>query len=309
MHESIELLDEVRPLRDPVLIAAFAGWTDAHGVAAAAVDYLVEQWGGTPFARIDPEPYFDFTVERPHVRNEDERRVIDWPRALFSVARPPGTDREFLLFSGAEPHLRWRQFTDAMIEVMQATGVTTSITLGAQPSGVPHTRPLPVTLSASDDAFEEQFALRIPTSRYEGPTGILSVLNLRLRALDWRNASLWALQPHYLNVGPNPQAVLSLVRTVDRGFGTTTPREALAERIVEFDAQVQEALDPGSDAATYVRSLEEQYDANPPIGALGGEAPNAGTGEGGAPLPPSDEILGDLERFLREQRGEGRAGG
>ena len=200
--------------------------------------------------------------------------------------------------------MRWRQFTDAMIEVMQAAGVTTSITLGAQPSGVPHTRPLPVTLSASDDAFEEQFGLRIPTSRYEGPTGILSVLNVRLRALGWRNASLWALQPHYLNVGPNPQAMLSLVRAVDRGFGITTPREALTARIAEFDTQVQEALDPSSDAATYVRSLEEQYDANPP--SINDEGPS----DRFAPLPPSDEILGDLERFLREQRGgEGRAGG
>ncbi len=307
MHESIELLAEIRPLRDPVLIAAFGGWTDAHGVAAAAVDYLVEQWDGKPLAQIDPEPYYDFTVERPHVRSEGDTRVIDWPRALFSVARPPGMDREFLLFSGAEPHLRWRQFTDAMIEVMQAAGVTTSITLGAQPSGVPHTRPLPVTLSASDDAFEEQFGLRIPTSRYEGPTGILSVLNLRLRALGWRNASLWALQPHYLNVGPNPQAILSLVRTIDRGFGVTTRREALTAQIAEFAAQVEDALDPSSEAATYVNSLEEQYDASPPPGAPD-EAPGGGGTARSTPLPPSDEILGDLERFLREQRGEGGAG-
>jgi hypothetical protein len=190
--------------------------------------------------------------------------------------------------------------------VMQAAGVTTSITLGAQPSGVPHTRPLPVTLSASDDGFEEQFGLRVPTSRYEGPTGILSVLNLRLRALGWRNASLWALQPHYLNVGPNPQAMLSLVRAIDRGFGVTTPREALATRIEEFEAEVQDALDPSSDAANYVRSLEEQYDSNPENAEHApGDTSEANRGRT-APLPPSDEILGDLERFLREQRGEGR---
>ena len=302
MHEHVELLDEIRPLHDPVLIAAFAGWTDAHGVAASAVDYLVEQWQGKPLAQIDPEPYFDFTVERPHVRSDGDTRVIDWPRALFSVARLPGTERECLLFSGAEPHLRWRQFIDAMIEVMHAAGVTTSITLGAQPSGVPHTRPLPVTLSASDGAFEEQFGLRIPTSRYEGPAGILSVLNLRLRALGWRNASLWALQPHYLNAGPNPQVVLSLVRAVDRGFGITTPRDALTARIAEFKTQVEEALDPSSDVATYVRSLEEQYDSNPPPAT--GEEP-VGLAGSSSPLPPSDEILGDLERFLREQRGDG----
>lgn len=298
MHEHVELLEEIHALRDPVLIAAFAGWTDGHGAAAAAIDYLVEQWQGRPLADIDPEPYYDFTVQRPHVRGEGDRRVVDWPRNRFSVATPPGTGREFLFFAGVEPHTRWRQFTDAMIEVMQAAGVTTSITLGVQPSGVPHTRPLPVTLSASDGDFEQQFGLRIPTSRYEGPTGILSVLNLRLRALGWRNASLWALQPHYLNVGPNPHAMLALVRVIDRGFHTATPREALTARIAEFDVQVQDALDPSSDAATYIRSLEEQYDASPPL------APTDETPGVPQPLPTSDEILGDLERFLRQQRGE-----
>src|SRR5581483_6643533 len=108
-----------------------------------------------------------------------------------------------------------------------------------QPGAVPHTRPLPVTLSASDNDFEAQFGLKIPTSRYEGPTGLMSVLNVRLRDLHWRNASIWALVPHYLNAGPNPNAVLSLVRAIDRGYGTSTPRAPLAERIAAFDGQVQ----------------------------------------------------------------------
>ena len=297
MHESLRLLEEVGTLRDPVLLCAFTGWTDAAGVSVATVEYLVEQWGGRRVAEIDPERFYDFTVQRPRVRLVEGQRVLDWPANDFYVASPPGADRDFLLFSGIEPHLRWRSFTEAITEMMRTAGASTSVTLGAQPGAVPHTRPLPVILSASDPGFAEQFRLEIPTSRYEGPTGIVGVLNLHFRSLQWRNASLWAVMPHYLNVGPNPNAIASLVRTVDTGFGTSTPQAALEARAEAFAEQVQEAMDRSSEALTYIRTLEEQYDAQRP------------TDEGSSELPSGAELLGDLERFLREQQQRGKGEG
>jgi hypothetical protein len=298
LHEQLRLLGEVRPLRDPVFVCGFVGWTDARGTAAATVDELVELWKAKPLAEIDPEPYYDFTVQRPRSRNVGVERVLDWPANRFMVASPAGADRDFVLLSGIEPHFRWRSFIDAIVEMLQYTGSTTSVTLGSQPGSVPHTRPAPVSLSASDSGFESQFGLRIPNSRYEGPTGLMSVLNLRLRAVDWRNASLWAQVPHYLNIGPNPNAIAALIRTLDRGFGTHTDLSGVEARIVEFEQQLSEGLDPASDSATYVRTLEERYDASAP----------AGEPEPSADLPAAEDILGDLERFLREQRGEERPG-
>jgi predicted ATP-grasp superfamily ATP-dependent carboligase len=290
MHERLRLLEEVRPLRDPVLIAAITGWTDTSGAAVLAVDHLARHWHATPLADIDPEPFYDFTVQRPRTRLEGDGRVLDWPRNRFYAASPEGAGREFLLLSGIEPHMRWRVFTDIVTEMMEAVGASTSITLGVQPGPVPHTRPLPVNLSASDDGFEQQFGLKIPTSRYEGPTGIISVLNLHFREREWRNASLWAVVPHYLNVGPNPNAAISLVKAVDKGFHTSTPHADLEERSEEFARQVQEAMEQSDEAASYIRSLEEQYDANASVQPDQGE------------LPTSDELLGDLEQFLRQQR-------
>lgn len=290
MHERLRLLGEVRPLRDPVLIAAITGWTDTTGAAVAALDYLAEQWNATPIAEIDPEPFYDFTVQRPRTRLEGDERHIDWPRNRFYTASPPGASHDFLLFAGVEPHLRWRTFTEVVTSLMEAVGARTSITLGVQPGAVPHTRPLPVTLSASDKDFEAQFGLKIPGSRYEGPTGIISVLNLTFRARGWRNASLWAITPHYLNTGPNPNAGISLVRAIDRGYGTSTPLAGLEERSAEFATQVHEAMEQSDEASTYIHTLEEQFDANAPAPDDAGE------------LPTSDELLGDLERFLRQQR-------
>jgi len=297
MHEALRPLDEVRKLRDPVLLAAFAGWNDNGGSATAALYYLLDQWDAKPLVEIDPEPFYDFTVQRPRVRLEDGERVVDWPRNRFHVATPPGSDRDFVLLAGTEPHLRWRSFTEAIADVMGQVGSTTSITLGAQPAGVPHTRPLPVTLSASHTDFEETFGLKAPASRYQGPTGIVGVINLHHRSLEWRNASLWAMSPHYLTLGPNPNVAISLVKTLDYGFHTATPLGLLMDQATEFEAQVRSALDQSPDAAGYVRQLEEQYDTNRPPQIE--ESRPTTKGE----LPATDEILDDIEQFFRESGG------
>lgn len=298
MHEALRALGEVRALRDPVLLAAFTGFTDGPGAAALAIRTLVKEWGAEPLAEVDPERFYDFTVQRPRTRLKDGERVLDWPENRFWVASPAGSDRDFILFSGAEPHLRWRTFCDAFEEILRETGSTTSVTLGAQPSAVPHTRDLPVTLSASHSDFEERFGLKAPASRYQGQTGIVGVLNVHLRSLGWRNASLWGMSPHYLTVGPNPNIAIQLIKLVDAGFGTTTSLDSLREDAVQFDEQVQQVLEESDEAKAYVRQLEEQYDSNQP--ALPPGMPED------RELPPTPELLDDLERFLREQRKDDR---
>ena len=298
MHELVEPIGEVRPLRDPVLIAAFSGWNDFGGAAAAAIKHMAEQWKATDLAEIRNERLFDFTVERPKARLEGEQRVIDWPRHRFRLASPPGAERDFVLLSGPEPHLRWRTFTEAIADFMVEVGATLSITIAAQAGAVPHTRPLPVTLSASDSDFEGQFGLRVPQSRYEGPTGIVGAFNVDQRQRGFRNASLWAQLPHYLSAGPNPNAISALVQLIDRGFGTETSLARIERRIERFKEQVQQAITESGEAESYIRMLESQYDANLPQLT----APDAG---GDPELPSAEDLLSDLEGFLRDQRDEG----
>ncbi len=298
MHELVEPIGEVRPLRDPVLIAAFSGWNDFGGAAAAAIKHMAEQWKATDLAEIRNERLFDFTVERPKARLEGEQRVIDWPRHRFRLASPPGAERDFVLLSGPEPHLRWRTFTEAIADFMVEVGATLSITIAAQAGAVPHTRPLPVTLSASDSDFEGQFGLRVPQSRYEGPTGIVGAFNVDQRQRGFRNASLWAQLPHYLSAGPNPNAISALVQLIDRGFGTETSLARIERRIERFKEQVQQAITESGEAESYIRMLESQYDANLPQLP----APDAGDDP---ELPSAEDLLSDLEGFLRDQRDEG----
>ena len=298
MHELVEPIGEVGPLRDPVLIAAFSGWNDFGGAAGAAIKHLGDQWKASDLAAIRNERLFDFTVQRPTVRLEGERRVIDWPAHQFRVASPAGAERDFVLLSGPEPHLRWRTFTEAIAELMVEVGATTSITIAAQAGAVPHTRPLPVTLSASDSDFEGQFGLRVPQSRYEGPTGIVGAFNVDQRQRGFRNATLWAQVPHYLSTGPNPNAIAALIKVLDRGFGTNTSLARIERRIERFSEQVQEAVTESGEAESYIRMLEQQYDDN-----LEQEAARESATD--AELPSAEDLLSDLEGFLRDQRDEG----
>src|SRR5919202_6097755 len=150
MAES-ELRVEDRPeLKRPVLVAAFRGWNDGAQAASLAAGYLARMWRAERFADVDPEGFFDFQATRPHVSLVDGvTRRIDWPETAFYHCRPTGLDRDAVLLLGVEPNLRWRAFTGLIVDLAHELGAELVVTLGALLADVPHTRPAPVTGSAS----------------------------------------------------------------------------------------------------------------------------------------------------------------
>ena len=135
-------------------------------------------------------------------------RRIDWPETGFYHARPEGLDRDVVLLLGIEPNLRWRTFTELVVGLASELEVELMITLGALLADVPHTRPSPVTGSASDSELVERLGLS--ASRYEGPTGIVGVLHDACSEAGIPSASLWAAVPHYVSLTPSPRAAVAL---------------------------------------------------------------------------------------------------
>jgi proteasome assembly chaperone (PAC2) family protein len=199
-----ELQVSRRPaLERPVMVAAFRGWNDGGQGASLAAGYLAKTWGAIRFAEIDPEGFFDFQATRPHVKlDEGYARRIDWPETAFYHARPVGMDRDAVLLLGTEPNLRWRTFSGLIVDFARDLGVELVVTLGALLADVPHTRPTPVTGSATDPDLIEQLGLQ--ASRYEGPTGIVGVVHDACKQADIQSASLWAAVPHYVSLAPSP---------------------------------------------------------------------------------------------------------
>src|SRR5256714_11199394 len=204
-----ELIVSSRPeLRRPVLIAAFRGWNDGGQGATLGAGYLARQWGAEAFAEIDPENFYDFQAVRPNVSLEKGlTRKLEWPSNTFLHAPIPDLDRDAVVMMGVEPNLRWKTYSQLVLDLAQELGVEMVVTLGSLLADVPHTRPAPVSAAASDPALVEE--LGVEPSRYEGPTGILGVLLDSCRRAGIPSVSLWAAVPHYLPLPPSPPPALA----------------------------------------------------------------------------------------------------
>ena len=280
-----ELRIHSRPeLERPVLLAAFRGWNDGAQAASLAAGYLAKTWGAEQFAEVDPEDFFDFQATRPHVSLEDGlTRRIDWPETGFYHARPDGLDRDIVLLLGIEPNLRWRTFTDLVVGLAQELEVELMITLGALLADVPHTRPAPVTGSASDEELVQRLGLS--ASRYEGPTGIVGVLHDACRQADIPSASLWAAVPHYVSLTPSPRAAVALCERLGSLIGVEVDVDELEEAAQSYEEQVSEAVASDEETASYVEELERRADSI----------------EESSDLPSGDALAAELTRFLRER--------
>jgi proteasome assembly chaperone (PAC2) family protein len=289
-----ELTLSTRPeLRRPVLIAAFRGWNDGGQGASLAGGYLAKQWAAARFGEIDPEGFFDFHSTRPHVSLVDGlTRRLDWPDNGFFHAPIPGTDRDAILLLGIEPSLRWRTFTQLVLEVAHDFGVELLVTFGSLLADVPHTRPAPVTGAATDPALVAEMGLE--PSRYEGPTGIVGVVHDGCRESGLASVSLWAAVPHYVSLAPSPRAALALVRRFAELLHVDLDLEELEQASEDYSQQVSEAVSSDVETAAYVEELERRVDML----------------EAADDLPSGDTLAAELTRYLRERDQEdGRSDG
>jgi proteasome assembly chaperone (PAC2) family protein len=266
-----------------VLVAAFRGWNDGAQGASLAASFLAQAWKARRFADIDPEEFFDFQATRPHVALEEGlTRRIDWPETAFYHASIPGLERDAVLALGIEPNLRWRTFSEEVVELAQDLEVELVVTLGALLADVPHTRPAPVTGSASDPKLVEELGLA--SSRYEGPTGIVGVVHDACRRAELPSASLWAAVPHYASLAASPKAALALCLRLADLLGTEFDLADLERASAAYEAQVSEAVASDEETEAYVQQLEERRDA------LGEELD----------MPSGETLAAELTRFLRE---------
>ena len=282
---------ETPELHEPTLLTAFAGWSDAGGAATAATHYLVERWRAPRIAELEAEDFYDFTQLRPTVRYIDEsRRRIDWPENVFHSYQTP--ERDLIVLNGIEPHLHWKAYVGAVMEVIERFNVKLVVTLGALFVEYPHTRPLRVTGMAPSPEMLEKAGLYQRSGRYEGPTGISGVLNVALRDQDIPTATIWANVPHYVSASPNPPATLALLRSVTGMLSLEVPLRRMERASDAFAVQLNEATEKNEEVLEYVRTLEERVDAE-----------ERGI-EPAAELPATESIVKDIEDFLRRSSEE-----
>ena len=296
-------MDEVEfhcepPSNLPTLVTAFTGWIDAGEAATDALRFLVRQLAAEPLATIDLEDFVDFTQDRPVVRlTAAGERTIRWPRSAFWLWQPPAPRAGLLLFRGLEPQRRWRTYATVLLDVAARCGVQRIVSLGAVLAAVPHTRPPLVTGSSTDPAWQARFDAwgMSRRSRYEGPTGIASVLLDAARRRGMAALTFMGQAPHYLPRTTNPAMRQALLTTVARLLDLDLDVSPLDAAVRAFRTRCDQAV--AQDAATeaYVRQLEQAYDAT------GDETPHPRRDDAFHP----EQLMHELEDFLRQERDRG----
>jgi len=276
-------------LRRPVLVAAFGGWNDAGDAASAAVEFISARFEPREIAHIDPDEFIDFTSVRPMVTlSEGRTREIEWPATTISAATVPGADGDLAILQGAEPSLRWRRYSQAVVEVARELDARMVITLGALLADVPHTRPVSISGIASDGALVDR--LGFEHTSYEGPTGIVGVLQHACAEAGLTSVSLWASVPHYVAAAPNPKVALALVRAFEGAAGVVVDAGELESAADDYERQVSAAVASDPEVKAFVERLEsaadEEVEDSPPV-----------------KLPSPDAIANDFQRFLRQRPG------
>jgi proteasome assembly chaperone (PAC2) family protein len=276
--------EAVGPLRDPVLVVALRGWFDVAGVATGALEWSVQDRDVVVVGSIDPDPFFDFTQERPETYlDEDGDRHIRWPENDFVVARFPEGSRDLVLMSGVEPHLQWTTFADCIVECARKLKCEVVVTVGATADGVPHTRSPHVVGSSTNTALARRLGLSRP--QYQGPTGVVGVIHERLEREGITAVSLRVGVPHYLANAQHPKSSAALLRHLEHVLGVPTAHGDMYEEIQRWEELHDAAVEGDDQTLSYLTILEDEYDRRTEETVASGES-----------------LAAEFEKFLREQQ-------
>ncbi|MCB1274175.1 MAG: PAC2 family protein [Leucobacter sp.] len=286
-----------------VLIAAFEGWSDAGAATTTVLQHLGELLDAEPLHAIGSDGFVDFQVHRPKVSFDDSgRRVIDWPETrLYGTVRRPGADEdpddetvrrldgsrvtELFILAGVEPARDWVAFVEEVVDLIDAWEIDTVVLLGSYFSDAPHSRPIATSLTSEHPGLRA--ATGASRTDYEGPVGIIGVLELALAEASVPTLSLWAQIPHYVHSAPSPKASLAILDKLEELLDVVIPRGELLAEANEWEANIDRIAASDEDMGRYIRSLEEARDAT--------TAPEA-TGEA---------IAHEFEKFLNIDPDEG----
>ena len=275
--------DDIEPLRNPVMLVALRGLFDIGGVATSALDWMLKERDFAVVADIDPDPFFDFTQERPEVFTDtDGDRQIRWPENEFTVIRYPEGARDMVVLNGVEPHVSWAVFTQSVVEVAKGLGCTLVISLGAAAEQVPHSRVPFVVGSTTNSDLASRLGLSRP--QYQGPTGVAGVLLDALDQAKIPNISLRVGVPHYLMHAQHPKSAAALLQHLQHVLGIPTDHANLQQEISRWQELHDAAVEGDPQASAYVQMLEHRHDQIVEKN-----------------MPTGDDLAAELEEFLRNQ--------
>lgn len=277
------LIHRIPELRDPIVICAFNGWNDAGEAATGVITHLMNIWGMELLAETNSEDFYDYQQIRPTIfMDNSEIRRINWPNTNIYLSRHPNLLNDFVFVIGPEPSFKWQSFADQLIDLFEDLDVNLMVNLGALLADAPHTRPISVTGTSANLEISKSYGYQ--PSRYEGPTGILGILQNRAEVRELDAISLWAALPHYAAGAPSPKATLALIEELSECLKIYLPLGDLAEAARAWEIAVTQLAEEDSEISEYVKQLEADKDDTDFEETTG------------------DDLAKEFERYLRKQK-------
>ena len=263
----------------PTFVAAFDGWVDAGSAATTALENLLDD--AVDVATFDPDALFDYRARRPTLQIVDGRLAeLTWPELV--VRRVRFAERDLLILAGPEPDDRWQAFATSVVELARRLGVVEWVSLGAIPAAVPHTRDVPILGTTSEPGRLRGDIQPGPAGLLRVPAAAISVLEMAVAEAGIPAVGYFAQVPHYVS-GPYPAASLALVQALARHLDIDLPTGDLADEARQLRTRLDTATALEETTRTYVERLEAMVDESR--------------------LPSGDDLISDIERFLRDQGG------
>ena len=264
-------------LIDPIVVAALDGWVDAGSAATHAAKQLGAV--GRLVVEFDGDQLFDFRARRPTLEIQDGKpERLTWP-TLQMRSRRVG-ERDVLVLTGAEPDFKWRRFTADVVELAEKLHVGQWISIGAIPAAVPHTRPVPILGTASAPGLLRGDVRPGPEGLLRVPAACISVLDIAVSRAGIPAVGYFAQIPHYVS-GAYPGAAAELLRAVARHLDVEPEMGDLPEEALALRKRLDTAASLDENTRNYVERLEGMADESR--------------------LPAGDDLIADIERFLRDQ--------
>ena len=272
-------------LHEPAVVAAFDGWVDAGSAATAALKLLAV--GGDLVAEFDGDQLFDYRSRRPTLEIQDGRpERLTWP--ALTIRRKHIEERDVLVLTGAEPDFKWRRFSSDLVEIARQLEVREWISLGSIPAAVPHTRPVPILGTASRPGLLKGDVQAGPEGLLRVPAACISVVDMAISRFGIPSVGYFAQVPHYVS-GEYPGASAELLRALGRHLGIEPPTGDLPEEALALRQRLDTATALDENTRNYVARLEGMADESR--------------------LAAGDDLIADIERFLRDRGSEMGGGG
>lgn len=272
-------------LTNPVVVAAFDGWVDAGTAATLAAQQLGADGG--VIATFDADAIFDYRSRRPTLDIVDGvLQELEWPELKLRATRVG--ERDVLVLTGPEPDYRWHELANDVVGLAKELGVAAWVSLGAIPAAVAHTRPVPVLGTASHGGLLPIGVSQGPEGRLSVPSALVSVLELTASQGGIPSLGFFAQVPHYVS-GAYPSASVELLSHVGRFLDHELELGELPMKALETRSLLDAATQADERTRAHVERLEAMVDESR--------------------MPSGDDLIADIERYLREQGNGGERGG